>query len=238
MNCPSKAISISFKKSQSLNFLRRDVINLGKFHLINKHLEVYYLLVTRVNVLFSQLKEEQINNMRKEMQPSENSMPPLPPVDNEAKRKYSALLIEQIESIRSWDEIPEDYRNAAVKKFMGAIGRLYLDYYQFHLDESKDIAHKYKSILDNSTDSVFNYISKLEYILRSADEMDDPWEKACIGRTNIEAFNAMFGDSIEILDSGRIEKYMQERKGTAFLSNNLIPKNVPSSHWWWFEDYL
>jgi hypothetical protein len=76
------------------------------------------------------------------------------------------------------------------------------------------------------------YIFNLEHRLRGADEYDDPWEEACWGRTNIEAFNTMFKQVINLpLDRGCIDDYMDDRKGNAFLPWNLIPKNMPTSHW-------
>lgn len=172
------------------------------------------------------------------MQPAGNSNPPSPSVNSNGEReKYEALLIKQIESIRQWNDLFEDKQEWAVESFMDAIGRLFLDYYQFHLEESQACALKYQTLLENSVDSIITYIINLEHRLRSADAMDDPWETACWGRTNIEAVISMFGEPMKYLDSGGIEEYMQERKGKTCLERRLIPKNVPSSHWWWFEKY-
>lgn len=157
--------------------------------------------------------------------------------DSTDEKNFQAQLVEQIQSINQWKDLPDMERRIAVKRFMKAIGHLYLDYYQFHLAESKACAYLYRSILEKSIDPGLSYISKLEHRLRSADAMDEPWEEACRGRTNIEAFNSMFGDSVEILDPELIESYMQDRKGTVYMEDECIPKNAPASHWWWFEKY-
>ncbi|MCE2982707.1 MAG: hypothetical protein LW832_03975 [Parachlamydia sp.] len=39
------------------------------------------------------------------------------------------------------------------------------------------------------------------------------------------------------LDPEWIDDYMNDRRGTAFLPWNDIPKNAPASHWWWFEKF-
>ena len=56
---------------------------------------------------------------------------------------------------------------------------------------------------------------------------------ACQRRTNIEAFNAMFGQVAGILDTTEIEKLMQELKEGAGREERKTDK-IPPSHWWWF----
>lgn len=179
------------------------------------------------------LRENQVTNTRIKMQPIGNSKPPSSKVEEE----YSALLIKQIETISQWRDLPEHRQEKAVEKFMDAIGRLYLDHYQFHITESRALATKYSELIEDSIIPIISYVSNLEHALNTADDMDDPWETACWGRTNIEAVKTMFGEPMKHIDSSGIEEYMLDRKGNAQLKNSLIPKNVPSSHWWWFEKY-
>lgn len=167
---------------------------------------------------------------------TENLRPPSPGTPP-GEKNFQAQLLEQIQSINRWNDLPEIKRKVAVEDFMEAIGRLYLDYYQFHLDEARNCSIKKKSTIESSFGFIITYISNLEHTLRTADAMEDPWETACRGRTNIEAFISMFDAPTDVIDSDGIESYMQDRKGNAQLRNSLIPKNVPSSHWWWFAKY-
>lgn len=176
------------------------------------------------------------NPMREKMQPAGNSKPPSP-TDQGEREKYEALLIKQIESIRGWKDLPEDKQEWAVDEFMDAIGHLFLDYYQFHLDESRAYALKNQSILKSAYGPIITYIVNLKHTIYTTDAMEDPWETACLGRTNIEAFISMFDAPTEILDSDEIQSYMQHRKGNAELQKSLIPKNIPLHHWWWYEKY-
>lgn len=250
----AKAISTFFEETRSSNLSSRVIeINTASSSLIRKYLGIYHLLFATKNRLIFRANEKhslwsfeanrplqkknQIHQTREKMQSAGNLQPSSSPVSSNRENDYKALLTEQIESINQWNDLSENKRKVAVKNFMNAIGHLYLDYYQFHLDESKACALKHQSLIENSIDDILTYTINLGHALRTADDMDDPWEAACWGRTNIEAVISMFGEPMKFVDSGGIEEYMQDRKGNAQLKNSLIPKNVPSSHWWWFEEY-
>jgi hypothetical protein len=171
------------------------------------------------------------------------NMPPLEQVPklqgpNPDAQKYQEDLIELIKSIQGWEKMTEKEQRVPVKKFMSALGHLFLDYFQFHLDEANACALQYRSLLNYSVDPITSYIINLWHSLSGAGEYDDPWETACWGRTNIEAFNTMFKQALDLpLDPEGIDVYMKDRKGTVSLPWELIPKNAPHSHWWWFEDF-
>lgn len=141
--------------------------------------------------------------------------------------------------MKSWQDLPDFDKKLATKKFMNHLGDLYLDFFQVHHDEAKACAEGYQDVLKNelSTLNVF-YCLNLVAKLNKSDEYDSPWALACRGRTNIEAFNEMFGDfTHEKLPTKVLDEYMEARKGLVGLSKDEIPKNAPSSHWWWFIEY-
>jgi hypothetical protein len=180
--------------------------------------------------------QNQINNMRTLM-PSIEQIPGLEGPNSDAK-KYKDSLIELITSIKEWEKWTEKEQRVPVIDFMDALGRLFLDYFQHHLDEANACAVQYQSLLNYSVDPITSYIINLWHRLRSADDYDDPWEEACWGRTNIEAFNTMFKQVLDFpLNPQGIDDYMNDTKGKNFLPWKDIPKNAPASHWWWFEEY-
>lgn len=121
---------------------------------------------------------------------------------------------------------------------MNEMGHLFLDYFQHHLEEAKIIGARFASDLAWAVRAInLFYVYKLWSRLVQSDDWADLWETACWGRTNIEAFNAMFNDFAPELDAGGIVEYMEERKGSERLARNLIPKNVPQTQWWWFADF-
>lgn len=218
---------ILLSNNNSLN--RRDQI-----HYFAKICQPFLLAINeKIQSTFNKYKQIDNNlNRRIKMQPAENPIP----IDDKDE-EYKALLLQQIKTINQWNDLPEDKQERMVENFMDAIGHLYLDYYQFHIVESRACALEHQTTLENAIGPIITYISNLESRLWTADAMDDPWEIACWGRTNIEALVAMFGRPMEVLDYGRLEIYMKNRVGSADLEDEQIPKNVPSSHWWWFEKY-
>lgn len=59
-------------------------------------------------------------------------------------------------------------------------------------------------------------------------------------RTNIEAFQAMFGEITGQFGEWIMEDFrdtMKACKSAAIvLKDEEIPKNIPKSHWWWFYE--
>jgi hypothetical protein len=45
----------------------------------------------------------------------------------------------------------------------------------------------------------------------------------------------MLKDVVKPLDTGDIEESMQWRKETECIDQNIVPKNIPKSHWWWYN---
>lgn len=118
--------------------------------------------------------------------------------------------------------------------FMPALRKLYLSYYQWHLNK-KPLDQEAQEILRQATVHFWLYGIDLENFLMGTFEDFNEWDRVCIQRTNIEAFNAMFQEIVSI-DIEDIEDQMQRRKqtGVTLSSADLIPQNTPRSHWWWW----
>lgn len=159
-----------------------------------------------------------------------------PPPSNLDKEKYEKALFTQLDSIKRWHDLSENEQIKYTTMFMNKIGNLFLEYYQDHLDEALTCGKIYQSSLVEATPLITdNYMFDATKEITNADAAwENPWELACQTRTNIEAFNAMFGEMTRLEVDPDLEEFMEKCKGSFFLSREHIPKNVPESHEWWF----
>lgn len=149
--------------------------------------------------------------------------------------KLTALL----KSAKEWENIEGFAYEIAVENFMIELGQLYLEYFQFHPEDAKICAIDFQPLLPLLVEPINeNYISPIMRGINHADSWDDPWERACWLRTNIEAFHTLFGDIAGRLDDEDIIEYMEGMKGSAVISYDKIPKVVTKNHWWWFTKYV
>ncbi|MCE2982706.1 MAG: hypothetical protein LW832_03970 [Parachlamydia sp.] len=100
----------------------------------------------------------------------------IPGLQGSDSEKYQKSLIELIQSIKGWEKLNEIDQEVPVINFMDALGRLFLDYFQFHLDEANACAVQYQSLLKYSVRPISSYITNLWGRLRGADEYEEPWE--------------------------------------------------------------
>jgi hypothetical protein len=198
-----------------------------------------YFKPIKTNLLFSNLKKDiQFEHTRINMNTNKINSLSGPP-SNFDKEKYEKALIDQLDSIKRWHDLPEFDQLKYTTTFMDKIGNLFLEYYQDHLDEARSCGQLYKASLEPATTLITdNYILHAANEITSADTAwEDPWELACQTRTNIEAFNAMFGEIVNHLKvDADLEEFMEKCQGSFYLSRKLIPNNVPISHWWWFSN--
>ncbi len=151
---------------------------------------------------------------------------------------YVDKLISLLASTKEWENKADFALQMAVEGFMKALGPLYLDYFQYHIEEAKVCALDYQERLPYLVTPINRlYINNMWLSLKSASEWEDPWERACWIRTNIEAFQMMFGDVAGRLDDADIIEYMDEMKGSFGLTPDQVPQNAPQSFWWWYEEY-
>ena len=115
------------------------------------------------------------------------------------------------------------------------VGDLFLRHFQIHPQKAQGISESHKEASSKVVPWIQeSYVAKLEEFLQGTFEGYGEWKLACQQRTNIEAFNSMFGNLIFCLDTEQIDEYQQERKSSEGIDQNEVPTNIPKSHWWWF----
>lgn len=168
---------------------------------------------------------------------------------NKKEQEYKAKLCGEIEVVsRHLDS------TFFLKYFLEECGTLFLQYFQYHIDEAREYGLLNYAILSNvrrlieDASFVEKEIGKVDVknINNFSDRVKSNIEafnnKFKIGyysvyrsRTNIEAFNSMFGEVIGIVNKKDFENvFLVENKGKVQYSE--IFNYLPKSHWWWFED--
>lgn len=151
---------------------------------------------------------------------------------------YSENLRILLQSIRGWERLSDFDKEYETEMFMEAIGKLFLDYFQFHIQEAKVIGEEFEKDLRSALRLInLHYVYYMEHRFSSASSWDDVWLTACVTATNIEAFAMMFGEVVGELDASDIWEYIEERKDMMGVEPHQRPKNVPKHHWWWFNEY-
>lgn len=147
------------------------------------------------------------------------------PLERELLKAFNPL-----KDIERYDVI---LKRRVIQNFMDSLGRLFFDYFQFH---------KEKALVDVSLLQVVKkhiqeiYIFDLRYLIYLI-EYPGEWDKVCLQRSRLEAFNEMFGSAVGLLNLDEVEEEMQGVKHNFSVNKNLVPNNVPSSHWWWFHSF-
>lgn len=153
--------------------------------------------------------------------------------ENSNPENYKKKFIIEIKKLNEVPHLTDGEANDLIRVFMSSVGSSFLSYYQWHLDEAESLAQEHQEIIHYARPFIRLYGIKLENFLAGTFEDFDEWDDVCFRRTYIEAFNSMFGKIVSI-DVEDIEDYMQQRKGSASLSSSdIIPQNIPKSHWWW-----
>ena len=124
-----------------------------------------------------------------------------------------------------------------MRDFMNAIGELYLKHFQFHLEDAKISMLDFQENMSILVKQININVNEVRHALVTANEWAEPWETACWARTNIEAFQEMFGSFGGKLDAGEIAEYMEALKGDVSADSKTVPENAPSGHWWWFAQF-
>lgn len=153
-------------------------------------------------------------------------------------KRYQTQLLQHFESTSTWNSLREFDKKKAIQDFMDSLGTLFLDHYQNHLDEIQNIGDSIQNkLITQHENIVLFYVYNMIQQLNSAGEFHNPWESACRGRTNIEAFNTMFANLVDPLPTEALDEYMEDRRGVVQVRKDRIPKNAPAAHWWWFVTY-
>lgn len=152
-----------------------------------------------------------------------------------SQEKYKSLLCRAIEEVTTIDPL-KDWLKAQdlIKDFLGEIGKLFLEYFQFHLDEARSCGYLYKDILKNLIWPIehLGYIrDEITWCTRSS--YADDYEPILLARTNLEAFNSMFGEVVGFANLSHQDKLVDRFRGSSFSSPAKI--GIPISHCWWYE---
>jgi hypothetical protein len=151
---------------------------------------------------------------------------------NSDRMKYSSSLLEQIEGTRNLETLNASETNQKVDAFMTEISKLYLQYNQLHIDQAETDVKDMKLVLDKAKDHIIeHYQNRLEIQLDLPFENNYEWLTVCKRRTNLEAFNIMFGKLVGNLDLQKIEECMQERKKYEGINKEDIPNNASNDFW-------
>ncbi len=123
----------------------------------------------------------------------------------------------------------------AQETFMDTVGSLCFDYFQNHEEEAKIFTLDYESSISTIFEFINKeYVSHMYYKLQNISPEISGWVFACKIKTNIEAFNFLFGHVVGKLEDPGIQTYLEERKESADIAWSEIPQNAPKSHWWWY----
>jgi hypothetical protein len=97
----------------------------------------------------------------------------------EHKSPQDRLSVE-LEAVKRWKRLSEMEKSRAIRHFMHEIGRLYLDYFQSHLQEAKAFGNTQQALLKSELKTIYNlYVLELWSKLDGEDELADLWETYC-----------------------------------------------------------
>ncbi len=151
--------------------------------------------------------------------------------------RYIQQMISELSFFNDIDSYDEIERGMALQNLMDSLGLLYLEYFQFHLEEAMAFGSAQEPLLRLAARHIDeDYISLLRDLTLRLDE-PELWERACWDRTRVEAFNAMFGEIVGRLDLEFVERRMQRAKHNFSVEDHRVPRNAPKSHWWWFSHF-
>ncbi len=152
-----------------------------------------------------------------------------------ADPEFNEKLTELLDSIKTWStNVSERNLEEKTEKFMDELWPLYLDYFQYHLEEARIASINHQELLSNNieiinkmyVDSQFDYVERTT----SNEYEDPPWVEACKVRSRIEAFNDMFG-FLGTLNNEDFVEWLFDYRGNAFLADEIC--DAPKKHWWW-----
>lgn len=144
---------------------------------------------------------------------------------------YKEQLVNLFEQNQFWIEGAD--KPMLIECFMDGIGKLFLEYFQSHLDEAKEWSRPYHEVLRKSVDRFdIYYVMEQMRNIEGHSWKDPDWDLACQVRTNIEAFNTMLGSTVGKIDDEELVDYMDQYIDGFFFCSEP-PNNVPLTHWWW-----
>lgn len=156
-----------------------------------------------------------------------------PDISFQDKLRESLRLIKTWEGQSDWDVF------CAADLFMDSIARLYLDYFQHHLEEAQSIGAEFAEDIKWAMPWINElYITKNHTRFRTSDAWDGLWHEVCWVASTIEVFHLMFAHFAGRLDDTFFWEYIDRYRDERFMiEEEEIPPKMPFSHSWWFREY-
>ncbi len=233
----AKAIALEYQTQISYT---RDVINTYRYHTNHKHcdsdydnydagcnIEAFNLMFGFIGLLdFEPVVECLGQDWENIFQtPQTNKSLPCEIIAKDSDPEFNNKLLNLLDSIKTW---------YIAKNFMDELWPLYLDYFQYHLEEAQIASINYQTLLADNIDVIqYRYVYKqfdaVERITSNEYE-DPPWELACEVRSTIEAFNDMFGFLGRLECEELVKWQLMYNKESGGGKKSF---NAPPNHWWW-----
>lgn len=122
----------------------------------------------------------------------------------------------------------------SVDVFMEIIGKLCLENDPVYIHRNYESIKSNKNFTPRTICFIRKYVADLEEYLFGIFEGYHEWENVCYQRTNIEAFNAFFGQDYHLdVSEFVIDELMRERCKTESVKEENLPEKIPKRHWWW-----
>lgn len=117
-----------------------------------------------------------------------------------------------------------------IDKFMDQLGSLFLQNNQENILPTLCS----ESQLEKAYDLVeLEYIPSIRDLLIKSFEYNE-WDLVCIKRTNVEVFNSIIKDFLELeVDTEYIDDMIRSKSKVEGGAADKIKDNMPKSHWWW-----
>ena len=157
-----------------------------------------------------------------------------PSTDNTYGKKLSSLLA----SLEQWNTTMLCDRMRIVSKFMEKLLQLYLEYFQYHLQDVGIYAKEYLQLLSSCIPLINDQLNEEwnEAMCHCCNDNNE-WLALCYLNSTTQAFHDMFQQHVGFLNDECIVEYTCYQLGEGIAPSD-IPKNIPHHHWWWFNKHL
>lgn len=157
--------------------------------------------------------------------------PMTPYFGSDNNKDYNQELEISVKGIENLNSLQPYEINTKVGEFMGQIGDIFLKHFQKHKIEK--LGDKKTTLEDAKPYIMEHYYNRLRASLIMPINNDSEWSLICNRRSNIEAFNRMFGSFVDIINTQEIEKMMKELQSSFSIDKDDIPANIPEDFWWY-----
>jgi len=140
-------------------------------------------------------------------------------------------------SIKTWEGLSESDVLGPIDFFMDTLGHLYLDYFQYHIEEAQSIGKDFNNEIKQCLPLINQYYILQNYRrFRSCEAWDGLWHEVCWSATVIEVFHEMFGFLGFKLNDWMLWEYVNDHPN-ADIEKDKTFLNMPFKHSWWYKKY-